>query len=49
MCFSLDMPDLAGLSLVLYVVATEIGAPRALHQLLLVLTGQSDVPLVPYP
>ena len=43
------MPDSASLSLVLHVVATELGTPRAMHQLLLVLTGQADVPLVLHP
>ena len=43
------MPDSAGLSLVLNAVSTELGAPRALHQLILVLTGQADVTLVHHP
>ena len=40
---------MAGLSLVLHVVATKLGTPRALHQLLLIPTGQADVRLVLHP
>ena len=43
---NLAVSDLAVLSLVLHTVPTELGALRAVHQLLLVLAGQAVVPHV---